>query len=201
MSEEIKQEDIITTPTSEVIEQDPLKEELERVTKNQGRSEAEKAAFSLKKTAERLKELGGDPLSVIQPEYDEEEEEDEKPVTIGMLKKLRQEESLKTSIQLANDIEGETERELTIFHLNNSIKSTGNPQEDLRLARAIVNSSRNGKIVEELSRKSEPKTFSSSAGAPANVTPQTEELTEAELQFTKPPFNLTKEQVLKSRIT
>jgi len=52
MSEEIKQEDIITTPTSEVIEQDPLKEELERVTKNQGRSEAEKAAFSLKKTAE-----------------------------------------------------------------------------------------------------------------------------------------------------
>lgn len=189
------------TETETVTEQDPLKQELERVQKKETRSELEKAAFSLKKTAERLKELGGDPVSALGIESKKEtepESDDDAPVTVGMLKKLQQETAHKSALQLADDIENETERELVKYHLENSIKSSGNPQEDVRLARTIVNAVKNKQIIEEQSRKIPAKTHSSASSAPAKVE-QEVELTMEELAFMRPPFNMTKDEILKAR--
>lgn len=206
MNDEIKMEDIIDS-TSETIEeteetvteQDPLKEELTRVQQKEPRSEAEKAAFSLKKNAERIKELGGNPAFILgyNTKEDVDETDDDAPVTVGMLKKLQQESAVKSSLQMADEIPNETERELVKYHINNSIRSTGNPAEDIKLARAIVNSVKNSQITEEIARKPESKTHSSSSSAPANQTKQIE-LTPEERQFKK-FAGLSDEDIIKAR--
>lgn len=220
MSENIKQEDLEekVDPTSESTEeeikeeekepekepeaepeQDPLKTELERVQKI-GRTEKEKAEFSLKKTAERVKALGGDPNTIlgIEKEY-EPDEEDDQFLTVGMYKKIQQEKAIKTASQLADEIQNETERELVKYHLENSIKSTGSPTEDMKLARALVNAVKNTKIIEEATRKPTPKKHSSGSGSPAKDNEVKGELTESEKVFLGKPFNMTKEQILKAR--
>jgi hypothetical protein len=54
---------------------------------------------------------------------------------------------------MADEIKNESERELTKYHLKNSIKSTGNPEEDIKLgAKAYVYSRRiglSGELLEE----------------------------------------------------
>jgi hypothetical protein len=207
-SEETTEEIVVeetteTEPTDE--EQDLLKKELERVQKSGIRTEREKAEFSLSKNAERVKELGGDPASILGIEIPvkkvdtEDLSEDDKPVTIGMLRKIQLENVGKTALQKAEEITNVTERELVKFHIENTIKSTGNPDEDLRIARAIVNAVKNTQIIEETTRKSQPKTHSNASGVDAKVTQVQGELTAAEKQFLGKPFNLTKEQIIASR--
>lgn len=218
MSENLKMEDLVekVVPTSETTEQvetkvevetetevkteqDPLKTELERVKKS-GRSELDKAQFSLKKNAERVKELGGDPNAIlgIEKETTENYDEDDKPVTVGMLKKLQQESASKTAFQQADDIQNETERELVKYHLQNTIRSTGLPQEDLKLARALVNAVKNTQIIEESTRKTPAKSHSNSSGVDAKQE-QTIVYTSNELQMMQAPFNLSPKDILQAR--
>lgn len=207
---DIKMEDIIEKPEStsdeaqveetnevESTEQDPLKTELEKVQRT-GRTELEKATFSLKKNAERLKELGGDPNTILGIEKETLETEDDKPVTLGMLKKIQQENAAKSALQMAEEINNETERELVKYHLQTTIKSTGIPAEDLKIARAIVNSVKNSQITEELGRKPNAKTHSSSSGVDAK---QEKEVvfTSEELRMMSSPFNVTKDEILAAR--
>ena len=77
----------------ESAQQDPLKTELERVQKRESRSELEKAGFSLKKNAERFKELGGDPQSILGT--NEVLEDDDKPLTVGAFKQMQKEHAVK----------------------------------------------------------------------------------------------------------
>lgn len=182
-----------------VTEQDPLKAELDKVHQKQGKTEIEKAGFSLKKNAERFKELGGDPAAILGIEKVEaDDEDDDAPVTVGMLKKIQQQTAVKTAVQLTDDIDNETERELTKYHIENTIKSTGNPQEDFRLARLLVNASKNTKIIEEVARKPIAKTHAS-GGAPAKQETVQSDLTPQEQMYMKPPFNLTRQQILDTR--
>lgn len=179
-------------------EQDPLKVELDRVQK-QGKTEAEKAAFSLKKNAERARELGVDVDKVLGTKPAETDEDDDKPLTRGEFKKLQQEQSAKSALQLAEEIPNETERELTKYHLQNSIRSTGNPAEDLKLARALTNSARNSQILEEVQRKKDAKSHSNGSGVDAKIEENQGELTPQEMQFLGKPFNLTKAQIIAAR--
>lgn len=215
MSENIKMEDIVEKPDStseeaqveetgsetaatETTEQDPLKIELERVQKSKY-TDKEKAEHSLRKNAARVKELGGDPNSILGIEKTEDgDDEDDKPVTLGMLKKMQQENAAKTALQQADEIKNETERELVKFHLQNTIKSTGIPAEDLKLARALVNAVKNSQIIEETTRKTAPKTHSNGSGVDAK---QEQEIiyTAEELAFMKPPFNSTPAQIMAAR--
>lgn len=178
------------------VQQDPLKVELNKVQRTNKRSELEKAAFSLQKNAERLKELGGDPRAIIGTETSDDE--DDVPVTVGMLKRLKQQEIGQTALQLAERIDNEAERELVKYHLQNTIKSTSDPESDLKIARAIVNDLKNKRIIEEVSRKPAPKSYPGSSGVPAkretNATFSAEEL-----QMMKAPFNMSKEEVLAAR--
>lgn len=116
---------------------------------------------------------------------------------MGCLKKIQQETVVKTALDLADEIPNEMERQLVKYHLENTIKSSGNANKDLELARGLVNSVKNGQILEETLRKPAPKP-ASGGGAPPKVEQQ-EEFTSDELAFMRPPFNMTKEQIIKAR--
>lgn len=209
MADIIKQEDLIekVTPSvteekteeviTEPVEQDLLKKELERVqNKGSERTRREKLLYTEKRIKDQLTELDKEE-GIEQPTV---EEDDEAPVTIGMLKKIQQKRSVRSALDMAEKISDETERELTKYHLSNSIKHSGNPAEDLSIARAIVNATKNKHIIEEVARKSQPKTYSSASSAPAKL--ETEIiLSHEEIQFTKPPWNMSKDEIVKTRRT
>ncbi len=177
-------------------EQDPLKKELERIKQQKtGRSELEKAIFKRNQIDRRIRELKGDEDDI---DDDFEDNEDDRPVTLGMLKKMQAQSTVKTALSLAvEEIDNEVERELVIYHLENTIKSTGNPKQDLSLARTLVNSVKNSQIAEELARKGKAKTHVSSGGSGKHVVKIV--LTPEEQLFTRPPFNMTPEQIVATR--
>lgn len=170
-------------------EQDPLKTELDKVQRK-GRTKVEKLQYSKKRIDEQLKELGIEDESV--------DEDDEKPLTRGEFKKLQAQTATKTALDLADEVSSETERELLKYHLENTIRSTGNPQEDFKLALNLVNAVKNQQITEEVLRKPNVKTHGSGGGAPAKQEKQVE-YTAEELSMMKPPWNLSKEQILEVR--
>ncbi len=184
--EQVEQSEV---ETSESTEQDPLKIELEKVERK-GRSKAEKLLYTKKRVEEQLKELG--------IEEEPEDDEENTPVTIGMLKKLQAQTATKTALDMADEITNVTERGVLRYHLENTIRSTGNPQEDFKLAQGLVNSVKNSQIIEETIRKVPAKTHGSGGGVPAKVIKEPEYSAE-ELQFMKPPFNMSREEILAAR--
>lgn len=181
--------------TNAKAEQDPLKNELERVQNKPQRSKVDKLLFTKKRIESQLKEELGD-------EYDDDEEdpinEDDRPLTIGEFKKIQKESTVQTSLNLADEIENSIERELVKHHLENTIQPSGNPKEDLKNARAIVNAIKNKQILEETARKIDAKKHSSGSSGPAKQE-KNEELTADELPFTRPPFNMTKAEIISTR--
>lgn len=171
--------------------QDPLKAELEKVQKA-GRSKREKLLFTKTRVEQQLEELDKE-------EGIETDDEDNKPVTLGMLKKLQTQTATKTAIQLADEIQDETERELTKYHIENTIRPTGDPKKDMELAMVHVNAVKNSQIIKEVLRKPEPRKLASAGGGNPNDGKIDEAFTAQELSFMKPPFNLTKEAILKAR--
>lgn len=203
MADETKVEgDSVTTTETEITkdpsQETPIEKEIKREQEKQQRTEAEKAEFTLKKNAERARELGLDPAAVLGLAAKEPENGDDAPATIGAVKSLLAEKAKDTAFELADEIEDEHVRELTKLNLKRIIPS-GDPREDLRLARLAAESAKNEKVLEEVGRAGKPKSHVSSAGAPAKTTETEVELTASEQQFLRPPFNLTKEQIIKAR--
>ena len=186
--EDIKQEDIVTPSVTEEVEvkteteQDSLKTELERVKKG-GRTQREKLVYSKKRIEEQLREINGDVEPT--PEVDD----DDAPVTVGMLKQIQAQTATKTALQLADEISNDTEKELVKYYINNTINSTGNPKEDLRLARALANDVKNKQILEQVQQKPTAKRASANGGGQPYI-PEEDELSADEMAFMKPPFNL-----------
>jgi hypothetical protein len=195
---EEKEKEVIEEPEKEpeiTPEQDPLKTELDRVQNIVKRTPVEKLLYTKQRVEKQLKELG------VEDEGEDEEDldDEDQPLTVGMYKKIQRESASKTALQLAGEIQNETERELVSYHLNNSIRSTGNAEEDFKLARTLVNAVKNKQIMEEQARKTPAKTHSSSSGSPAKDEEIKGELTPQEKVFLGKPFNMTKEQILKTR--
>lgn len=199
---EPKETPAVTPAATETITETPqnlVKKELEKV--KSPKTEAEKAAYSLQMNAKRAMELGLKPEEILGFSTHKETtttEDDNRPVTVGDLKKIQAAQSQKTSLQLADEITDEDERELTKHYLQTRIVPSGNPADDLRFARSAVNSIKNGQIAEEVARKVAPKTSTNGSGAPARVTTN-ENLTPEETPFLRAPWNMTKEQILASR--
>ncbi len=175
---------------------DPLKKELEKVQGTKVRTEAEKAAFSLLKNAERAKELGLDPKKVLG--LDEDKEDDDKPVTQGDLRRIELERAQKSALTRADEIEDENYRDLVKHHLTSTIKPSGNADEDFKNARAIVDFVKNSQIAEEAQRRSSAKGHSSGAGAPARHEGAFEPTAEEQV-WMRAPWNMTEKQVLDIR--
>lgn len=175
--------------------QDPVEKELKKVReKGSGKTELEKALFTKQQIDKRIAELSKE--SGIEEPISED---DESPVTVGMLKKLEKERSAKTSLQIADDIEDENERELVKHHLANTIRPSGNPQEDLKIARSLVNAVKNKQLIEEAQRKTPARSYSSGTGAPAKPSDGVFEPTAEEVSFMRAPFNMTQKDVIAAR--
>lgn len=126
-----------------------------------------------------------------------EDMDEDRPVTIRDLRAIQQETARETALTMAENIENEAERKLVIYHLENTIKASGDPQTDLRNARLIVNAVKNGQIVEETLRATKARTAGSAASAPPKEK-QTTELTKDEKEIMQ-GFKLTEAEVLAAR--
>lgn len=195
MNDETKSVDTVSPDETKAPSQDPLDKEL--AEKGLTPEQKEKAKHAISKTISKLqKKLE----TITGEEYSDEvvDDEDSKPLTVGDFKRMKAEEATKTALQLADAESDPKAKELLKYHLQNTIRPTGNPQEDFKLAKAIVNSVKNGQIAELAGKKGTAKTHSSGSGAPTkgedNFVP-----TEQETRYMKPPFNLTKEKILEAR--
>lgn len=190
-----------TEVEQEVVAEDPLKIELDKFKSK--KTPQEKAKDSLFFNAQKAKELGIDVAEVLGIKPKEEIiEEDDKPVTrkdlLEALQAIKTSTAVKSAQELASEISDETERELTLYHIENTIRSTGDPKEDIRLARALTNSVRNTQILEEVSRKPQAKTHSSSSGASIERVEPTVVLTAEEQAYLSTGL-ITKDEILLAR--
>lgn len=185
--------------TAKAPSQDAVKTELERIQRKEPKTEAEKAAFALKKNAERAKELGLDPATILGVAQSPQAEDDNAPVTVGMLKKRDADAAAKTALQLADELTDEHVRELTKHHLQHSIVPSGNPQDDMRKALAIVSTVKNSQILEEFNRKPVASGHSG-AGGPANKPESDFVPTADEAAMMRAPFNVPKEKIIAARV-
>lgn len=215
MNDDTKSDIIVSTDeTPEVVEtpveggdqpkdepsQDPVKGELDKIQKKgKGKTELEKAIFTKRQIEKRIAELKGDTGEEGTPD-----EDDSAPVTVGMLKKMQKEQVVQSALSLAEEqITDEHELELTKHHLSNTIKPSGNAQEDFRNARAIVNAVKNKQITEEAQRKTVAKRTSAGSSAPGKLEdhfePTTEELTMMRFKGYDGKPLLSKEDIVKAR--
>lgn len=201
-TEEVKTEEsqVETEVVTESTE-DPLKVELDKFKSK--KTPQEKAKDSLFFNAQKAKELGIDVAEVLGIKPKEEEvTEDDRPVTrkdlLEALSAIKTSTAVKSAQELAGEITNEVERELVTYHLENTIKSTGDPKEDLRLARALTNSVRNNQIIEEANRKPQAKSHSSSSGASMDEVSPTVVFTAEEQAFLS-TGKITKEEILLAR--
>ncbi len=191
-------EDTITEVDASTVEADAGKT---AAPSQEKRSETDKAAFSLRKNAERARELGLDPAEILGTKTHIEtnvEDEDNKPVTVGMLRTIQRQDAQKTSLQLANDIPDAETRNAVIDALTTRLAPSGDAEDDFRFALAAVSAPKNAQILQEINRYSPPKRTAAGGSMPAHVE---EEFTPTsqEAVFMAAPYNLTKEQVIAAR--
>lgn len=128
----------------------------------------------------------------------DDSDDDERPATMGDLKRMKQQETKQTAITLAEAIENEDERNAVIEALEDTIMPSDDPQKDLQKARDLVNATKNRQILEEQARNKNPNSHGNHPAQPGD-TPETFTPTAEEVEFMKPPYNLTKDQILDVR--
>lgn len=165
------------------------------------RTEAEKAAFSLRKNAERAQELGLDPAEILGVKTHistNDEDEDSKPVTVGMLRDIQKQDARQSALQMADDIADEDTRTAVKDALSKRVAPSGNAEDDFRFALGAVSASKNTQIIQELNRYAPPKRTAAGGSMPAYV--EEEFVPTAEEQvFMRPPYNVSKEKIIEAR--
>ncbi len=197
--------DIDTTPKgNEELEEEQVQEETTEETpegNDEPKEESKKSPapsqkkFTKRERLEHAKEKIEKQLGEL-----ENEEDENRPLTVGEFKRMQKEESRDNAIALAEDsIEDEEERQQVIDILENRITPSGNAEQDLALAVGAVNSIRTQRVAEESQRGQKPNNHASTPGAPGK--PEGEEFvpTDEESRFMRAPYNLTKEDIIKAR--
>lgn len=199
MDEKTIAEQEAATAAAKVEAEAKAKAEADAQILHKQKTEKEKAEYSLKKNAERLRALGGDPDSVlgITMANLEDEDEDNTPLTIGKLKEMQRQNAKLSAMQLADAIEDDTERREVKDLLEKRITPSGDANADLALARAGANARKNALLAEEAARKGRP-TRTASGGSTPGKQEEIFEPTAEEATFMK-AYGLTKEQVLGAR--
>lgn len=139
------------------------------------RSPLEKAQFSLRKVLEQVTELGGDPykiLGVEPPKEGKDKKEDGEKVTMSNeemqaeIKRQVDEEIGKVrnefgqaeiDSRVSKLVKSESEGKVVKFHLENTLRSSGNIDTDVENAYILANKARFKKTFEELVRKADSK--------------------------------------------
>jgi len=94
-----------------------------------------------------------------------DEDDDDKPLTKGDLKRIERENAKKTALQMADDLP-EDERSNVREILETRIMPSGNPAKDYQTALDLANSEKNRQLAAEAARKRTPAKHSSGTGAP-----------------------------------
>lgn len=126
-----------------------------------------------------------------------EDDDMDVPLTKREYNAIKFEESRQEAVDLSDSIEDDNERKLVKYHLEHTIRPTGDPQTDLRNARLLVNGVKNGQQLEEIARARTPRASVSSPSAPPRGEVK-DDLTPEEKNIMK-GFGLTKEKVLAAR--
>lgn len=190
MEEKTKVDTVVSpTETEPSQEKDPVQAELDRVEAQPKKSKLEKLEYTEKRIKQQISEEKAKAGIV--------EDDEDRPLTVREYRSIQQEEAQSTAISLAGQIENEAERKLTQYHLENTIKPSGDAQTDLRNARLLVNAVKNSQITEEALRTTKVRTTGSGAGAPPKEK-QTTELTKEERDYAK-AFQLSDAQVIAAR--
>lgn len=164
------------------------------------RTEKEKATFSLKKTAERLVELGGDPADVLGVKTHIEtdpNDEDDKPVTVKMLRDIQKNDAHKTALELADAIEDEETRTNVKTYLSDRIKPSGNADEDFKFALSAASAGKNTQVLAEINRYTPPRRSAAGGSMPAHV--EEEFIPTGEEAYVMKNFGVSKEKILEAR--
>lgn len=167
-----------------------------------GKTEAEKAAYSLQRNAERAKELGLDPAKVLGingkvPTFDGDLPGDT-VLTVDTFRALGKQEARKTAEQMADAIADPIEREAVKAELKFIVPS-GDAQADFRRAQASALADRNAKIAEEAQRTKSPGQRTAAGASQGRFEEQDFVPTPDEERMMKPPYNLSKEKIIAAR--
>ncbi len=165
------------------------------------RTEAEKAAFTLKKNAERAIELGLNPSEILGTKTHIEVDksaEDSQPVTVGMLRDIQKKDASKTALQMADEVGDEEIKAATKQYLSENIIPSGDAEKDFKLALAAASATKNATIVQELNRYGVPKRTAAGGSAGARVEEEFTPTAQEQI-FMQPPYNLSKEKIIAAR--
>jgi hypothetical protein len=187
------------TPASEPDNAGVSEELKDPLQKKPERTEKEKAMFTLRKTADRVRQLGADPEEVLglKKEPVDEDMSDDTFLTVGAFKDIQKKEARKTALEMAQQIEDEYERAEVIRALSRVVPS-GKAIDDYNFAVSAAGAKRSYMIAEDIQRRIAPAKTASGGSTSAKKEEQFEP-TEEEKVFMSPPYNLTKEDVLKAR--
>lgn len=175
--------------------QDPTKLELEK-REAQKRTEKEKAEFSLKKNAQRLKDLGGDPTEILGGSGSSHDGEDD-----GIPQWYKDEQAKKesnTALQMADKIPDEDTKKLVKEYLSTNIKPSGNAETDFKLALAAASALKNKQVIEEINRHSTARTTASGGTVAAHNEDEFVPTPEEQVMMSK-PYNLSKAKIIEAR--
>jgi hypothetical protein len=164
-------------------EETAVQDELDRI-ENGKRTKKEKLLYTKERIEKQLAELGGT----------DDLEDENRPLTLKDLRALEAVRAQETAKNLADEIGDEAERKLVLHHLEHTIKPSGDAQTDLRNARLIVNSVKNGMIAEDAARAATVRRSSSAPAAPPKTADGKLELSKEDAAVMR-GFKMTEEQV------
>lgn len=183
---------------------------------NQASQQAESEAVAAESKAKALSQPSNDPekrkekllrkkhfinqelrtLGVDDEDDDDEDEQDpDKPVTAREL-------SQRTVQELLAGVTDADERVSIQTALDTKINPSlivSNPREAFSTARAIANTAKNSKIIEEHNRKSGFTSRAHGAGSPPKAPAENEPLTTEERAYLRPPFSLSEADIIAAR--
>lgn len=198
---------VVNAATSEEVNTDEanadkaLADELAKLKESQPklqphRTEEEKARFTIAKILERHPNIKDE---IYTPPV----EEDEAPLTrsemLKMIAELKDTQAVKSATELADTITNPVEREMVKYHIENTIKPTGNAQQDLNTAKLLVNARKQEIAREEQARRGVTKIAPSARSAPSKADDTSAiTLTPDEEKFVRAGA-LTREEIIKMR--
>lgn len=149
---------------------------------------------------QQLRQLGQSDDIDDEDDDDEAGEDPNRPVTFGDLQRIERNKAKETALSMADAV-GDPIAKQAIKDALARVVPSGDAAKDFADAVAIANRGKNSQVLQEIARRPTPPQHVSGAGAPARREEGEFAPTAEEAAYMKPPFNLSKEDILKARPT
>ena len=144
---------------------------------------------------------GGDPAEILGVKTHietDDQDDDSRPVTVGMLRDIQKQDAHKTAIQRAEEIEDEATRTTVKNYLSNNVKPSGDAEADFKFALSAASAEKNKQVIAEIQRYVAPKRTASGGSMTAAIEEQFTP-TDQESVMMRPPYNVSKEKIIEAR--